>query len=77
MQLLERRKIDVTITGKESDSNELYILFELGKPFSLKSTVLFQPNGTFRGSIKLTTMKQLEQVTELDCAQSVYQEAMV
>ena len=77
VQLVARNTIDVVITGKESHSDELYILFELGQPFSLMSTVLFQPDGTFRNSIKLTTMRQLEQVTELNSVQFVYQEAMV
>lgn len=77
VRFLVRSKIDVAITGKDSDSDQLYILFELGKPFSLRSTVLFQPDKTFRHSIKLTTMRQLEQVAELADAQAVYQEAML
>lgn len=77
VQYLVRSKIDVAISGKKSDSDELYILFELGKSFSLKSPVIFQPNGTFRHSIKLTTMKQLEQVTKLTDAQAVYEETIV
>lgn len=74
VQYLARNKIDSSITGKESDSDELYILFELGKSFSLKTQVMFQPDGTFRHSIKLTTMKQLEQVTQLTDAQAVYED---
>ena len=77
VRFLERSEIDVAITGKDSDSDQLYILFELGKAFSLRSTVLFQPDKTFRHSIKITTMRHLEQVAELADAQAVYQGAVL
>ena len=77
VRFLVRSEIDVAITGKDSDSDQLYILFELGKAFSLRSTVLFQPDKTFRHSIKITTMRHLEQVAELADAQAVYQRAVL
>jgi predicted component of viral defense system (DUF524 family) len=72
-----RSKIDIAITGLQRDSDDLYVVFELGKPFSLKSPVIFQPDGNFRKSITLTTMKHLEQIKQLNDAQTVYEEAMV
>lgn len=77
VKYLPRNKIDDAITGQESNAKEPYILFELGKPFSLMSSVNFQHDGTFRHSIKLTMMKQLEQVKQLDEAPDAYREAMV
>ena len=76
VQYVKRREVELSITGYESDSDEPYILFELGKPFSLKAPVVFQPNGTFRHSIKITTMEQLERAEYLNQAKSVYLEAL-
>ena len=76
VQYVKRREIELSITGYESDSDEPYILFELGKPFSLKAPVVFQPNGTFRHSIKITTMEQLERAEYLNQAKAVYLEAL-
>ncbi|MBO7921348.1 restriction endonuclease-like protein [Alteromonas sp. K632G] len=76
IQYVKRREIELSITGYESDSDEPYILFELGKPFSLKAPVVFQPNGTFRHSIKITTMEQLERAEYLNQAKAVYLEAL-
>ena len=74
VQYLPRSNIDISITGQHRESNEPYVLFELGKPFSLKTPVLFQSDGTFRNSIKITTMKRLENVKRLNEAQFVYQD---
>jgi hypothetical protein len=76
VQYVKRREIELSITGYESDSDEPYILFELGKPFSLKAPVVFQPNGRFRHSIKITTMEQLERAEYLNQAKAVYLEAL-
>src|SRR5690554_6952262 len=76
VQYVKRREIELSITGYESDSDEPYILFELGKPFSLKAPVVFQPNGKFRHSIKITTMEQLERAEYLNQAKAVYLEAL-
>lgn len=77
VKYVERRVIDIAITGSENDSDEPYVLFELGKPFTLKEPVAFQSDGTFRNSIRLTTMEQLEQAANLDEAQAVYHKALV
>ncbi|MDY7219360.1 restriction endonuclease-like protein [Denitrificimonas sp. JX-1] len=77
VQYLKRSEIDVSITGKESDSNELYVLFELGQPFSLKNPVVFLPDGTFRHSIRLTTLSRLESVVRMADVEEVYEEVMV
>ncbi len=61
---------------KKAMNDEPYILFELGKPFSLKAPVVFQPNGRFRHSIKITTMEQLERAEYLNQAKAVYLEAL-
>jgi hypothetical protein len=76
VQYVKRREIELSITGYESDSDKPYILFELGKPFSLKAPVVFQPNGRFRHSIKITTMEQLERAEYLNQAKAVYLEAL-
>jgi hypothetical protein len=77
IQYLPRREIHFSITKQKSDSDEPYILFELGKPFSLKTPVIFQPSSLFRNSIKLTTMRQLEQVNLLNDVQTVYQDSIM
>ncbi|MEQ2352792.1 hypothetical protein [Pseudoalteromonas piscicida] len=78
VQYLPRSDIDPSITGQKSNSDEQYILFELGKPFSFKQTVNYRPDefGTFRHSIKITTMRQLEKNTYLSDAKSVYEKAL-
>jgi hypothetical protein len=76
VQYIARSQIDISVTGKENNSDELYILFELGKPFSLRNRVIFRPDGTFRHSIRLTTMRQLELVKQLDNAQVVYEDTL-
>lgn len=74
---LPRHRINVAITGRNSASEEQYILFELGKSFSLNSSLEFQSDGTFRNSIKVTTMRELEQATVLANAKAVYEKALV
>ncbi len=59
MKIMPRNEIDLNITGKTSTSVALYIVFELGKSLSLNSSVLYQPDGTFRRSITLTPLAQL------------------
>ena len=76
IQFVKRRDINFKVTRYKSDSDEQYVLFELGKPLSLKVPIIFQPDGTFRHSIKITTIKQLEQSQYLNEVEPVYKKAL-
>ena len=77
-KVLKRNEIMAAITGQDSDSDDPYILFELGQYFTLKNSILFQPDASasFRNSIRLTTLAELERATHLNDAHDVYIEAM-
>ena len=72
IQYIRRRDIDIAITGYKSDSDAQYVLFELNTPFKLKTSVNFRSDGSFRQSIKLTTLNKLERYTALADAEGSY-----
>jgi len=74
MKIISRKEIEATISGRVSDSIDLYILFELEPPLSLSSSILFESDGTFRNSVQLTTRNQLEQQSHLASVKPLYTE---
>ena len=72
-----RDKIDTTKTGKHSSSKRSYFVFELGQPLTLPTNIAYKPDGTFRYSMKLTTLNKLESVKVFSDIEMVYKEALV
>lgn len=74
VQLLPRCDITREQSGKSSDSSELYLLFELGYPLNLRHPVQNVIQGSFRESMKLTTLTLLEKAEEFSVVETVYKE---
>jgi hypothetical protein len=72
-----RNLLKIEQTGKESESDEMYFIFELGNPLKLKHEVRSVPQNSFRASIKLTTLNLLERTDLFSELESVYDEAFV
>jgi hypothetical protein len=77
VSLLPRHAITEQQAGKKSSLEDLYYLFELGKPLKLKNSVTHVPHRPMRNSMKLTTLTRLENVEKFQNIDPVYQEAMV
>lgn len=76
IQRLPRHKITVEQAGKSSaPSNEIYILFELGKALSLSVPIKDVPTNSFRSTMKLTTLDLLQRENIFSQIEHVYQEA--
>ncbi|SMY33532.1 restriction endonuclease-like protein [Photobacterium andalusiense] len=75
--VLPRYAITEDQAGKRSDSDDLYYLFELGKPLSLQTPVTNVPHRPMKNSMRLTTLTCLENVTKFTKVEKVYEEAMV
>ena len=75
--VLPRYAITEDQAGKKSGLDELYYLFELGKPLSLQTPVTNVPHRPVKNSMKLTTLTRLESVTKFAEVEKVYEEAMV
>ena len=76
VSLLPRHAITEQQAGKKSSSEDLYYLFELGKPLKLKQAVTNVPHRPIKNAMKLTTLTQLENTTLFSEVETVYQEAM-
>ncbi len=75
--LKSRRAINEEQSGKSSDSFDLYYLFELGKPLTLKDIIHDVSGVSFTESIKLTTLNHLEQAAKFSELKQVYDKALV
>ncbi|MCH1928754.1 restriction endonuclease-like protein [Shewanella sp. A25] len=75
--VLPRYAITEEQSGKKSNSDDLYYLFELGKPLSLQTPITNVPHRPMKNSMKLTTLTRLESVTKFAEVEKVYEEAMV
>lgn len=76
IQRLPRHKISVEQAGKSNtSSNQIYILFELGKALSLTVPIKDVPNDSFRSTMKLTTLEFLQKESAFAQIEQVYQEA--
>lgn len=76
VSLLPRSAITEEQAGKTSESEELYYLFELGKPLTLQNPVTNVPHHPIRNSMKLTTLTRLETVTRFSDVERVHEEAI-
>ncbi|MGE5034956.1 MULTISPECIES: restriction endonuclease-like protein [Yersinia] len=77
VSVLPRYAITEEQAGKKSGSDELYYLFELGRPLTLQRAVTHVPHRPIRNSMKLTTLTRLESVNLFSDVDRVYEEAMV
>lgn len=75
--LLPRHAITKEQAGKESAIDDLYYLFELGKPLSLQRPVTKVPHCPIINTIKLTTLTRLENATTFADVEKVFEEAMM
>ncbi len=75
--LLPRSEINMDQAGKLESKDELYYLFELGKPLYLKSHVDGIKNSPYRATMKLTTLGKLEKARIFSELETVYPEAVV
>ena len=76
VHLASRNSLTMQQAGKISSSTEPYYLFYLGKPLALQTIVSDVPYHSFRSSIKLTTLANLEKTTIFSDLVKVYQEAL-
>lgn len=74
--IVPRYAINDEQSGRQSDSTELYYLFELGKPLTLQTPITNVPHRPIKNSMKLTTLTRLEKVTRFIEIDKVYREAM-
>lgn len=72
VKLLPRYDITEKQSGVGSSSDELYYLFELGRPLTLQNSITKVPQRRFSDSIKLTTLNKLESVTKFSDIEWVY-----
>jgi hypothetical protein len=75
--LLPRYAITEEQAGRQSDSADIYYLFELGKPLTLQVPVTNVPHRPLKNSMKFTTLMHLESVTKFSDVKKVYEDAMV
>ncbi|CAM3955265.1 hypothetical protein VA7868_04532 [Vibrio aerogenes CECT 7868] len=75
--LKPRRDISEEQAGKQVDSDELYYLFQLGKPLILPEPVFRMPHRPFIKSMCLTTLSGLTSQSVFGKLDRVYDEALV
>ncbi len=63
--------------AKVSDLDELYYLFELGKPLALKDPVHKASHHPIAKSMRLTTLPRLEKAQLFSEVDKVYEEALI
>ena len=77
IQLISRNNINQEKTGKHSKIEDLYYLFELGKPLALPLVLKDVPLVSFKKSMKLTTLARLTDALSFGDIEEVYKEALV
>jgi len=75
--LLPRSAINEIQAGKSSVSEELYYLFELGKPLTLSHSVQGVPHAPMRNTMRLTTLSRLDTALYFIDIERVYKDALV
>lgn len=75
--LIARNAITDSQAGKRSNSEELYYLFELDKPLSLKDPISKVPLRNFKDAMKLTTLAHLQQTDKFNTLKQVYEDALI
>lgn len=76
MSVVPRNTITEQQAGKTSSSQDLYYLFELGKPLTLQCSVTHVPHRPIKNSMKLTTLTRLENIELFSDLDIVYEEAL-
>lgn len=74
--LLPRHAITEEQSGKKSTSDELYYLFELGKPLTLQNPVTNVPHRPIKNSMKFTTLTRIDSVVKFSDIETVYSDAL-
>ncbi|MEX1669897.1 DUF2357 domain-containing protein [Zhongshania guokunii] len=77
VSLIPRYEITENQAGMQSGSDELYYLFELGKPLTLQQSVNNVPLRKFLHSMKLTTISRIENVVKFSEVDEVYKKIKV
>jgi hypothetical protein len=77
-EVLVKKRFDINFeqTGKSSDSEDDYYLFELGKPLTLLDPITGISHDSFTATIKLTTLSLLQETSSFNDLQQVYQEGL-
>ena len=70
--LIPRNKITKEQAGKDSDSTQIYYLFELGQPLLLMEKITHVPHRQIRNCMKLTTLEYLTAVNQFSDLKCVY-----
>lgn len=72
--IVERKLIPEKNTGKKSQSNEMYYLFELDSPLELIQYKKFIANPSFQNTLKITTLKSINEMQEVSKFAGTYLE---
>lgn len=75
--VLPRYAITQDQSGIKSESDELYYLFELGRPLTLQQSVSHVPLRHFSYSMKLTTLSRLENAIKFSDVENVYKKEAI
>jgi uncharacterized protein len=76
LTLKKRHELTIEQAGKLDGSNELYWLFELEPSMLLSETIEHLPIQNFRHSMKLTTLRALNQTSNFAELETVYENAI-
>ena len=76
VKILPRCDITEDKAGRQSNSTDLYYLFELGRPLLLQKPVTNVPHRPIKNAMKLTTLSHLEHAAQFSQVTKVYQEAI-
>lgn len=77
VKLVQRCSMTIEQAGKNSQSKDLYYLFQLGQPLYLHDSVDNVPHRPIKNSMKLTTLSYLEEVKTFKDINKVYTDALV
>lgn len=72
VQCCERSTLTIEQTGKLSDSNELYWVFELDRAYKFDCAITVPFTHSFTQQLKLTTLDRLNSNTVFTCVEEVY-----
>ena len=73
---VSRNTLTAEQAGNTSSSEDIYLLFELGKPLQLRDSVGEVPLRNFRSSMKLTTLNHIEEAKDFSVLKVVYPEGL-
>lgn len=72
VHVTEKYRITKGQVGSDSDSDEIYYLFELGQPLSLMNTISYASEEFSENKIKLTTLNELSNVKSISELGNIY-----